>query len=79
MTNKIRNMTLSVTHVDYIRFFLFFCIIHCLTLIVPRAWEIGFMQPCIKCQGKSATHFVYFRSRKTLPYTHLEATSYIPQ
>ena len=50
-----------------------------LTLIVPRAWEIGYTQPCIKCQGKSATHFVYFWSRKTLPYTHLEATSYIPQ
>ena len=32
-----------------------------------------------KCRGKSATHFAYFRSRKTLPYTHLEATSYIPQ
>ena len=31
-----------------------------LTLIVQRAWEIGYMQPCIKCQGKSATHFVYF-------------------
>ena len=50
-----------------------------LTLIVPRAWEIGYKQPCIKCQGKLATHFVYFRSRRTLPYTHLEATSYIPQ
>ena len=49
------------------------------TLIVPRAWEIGYTQPCIKCQGKSATHFVYFWSRKTLLYTHLEATSYIPQ
>ena len=51
----------------------------CLTLIVPRAWEIGYTQPCIKCRVKSATHFVYFWSRKTLPYTHLEATSYIPQ
>ena len=50
-----------------------------LTLIVPRAWEIGYTQPCIKCQGKSTTHFVYFWSRKTLPYTHLEATPYIPQ
>ena len=52
-----------------------------LTLIVPMAWDIGYTQPCIKCQGKSATHFVYFWSRKTLPYrpTHLEATSYIPQ
>ena len=50
-----------------------------LTLIVPRAWEIGYTQPCIKCQGKSATHFVYFWFRKTVPYTHLEATSYIPQ
>ena len=50
-----------------------------LTLIVPRAWEIGYTQPCINCQGKSATHFVYSWSRKTLPYTHLEATSYIPQ
>ena len=50
-----------------------------LTLIVPRAWEIAYTQPCIKCQGKSATNFVYFRSRKTLPYTHLESTSYIPQ
>ena len=29
--------------------------------------------------GKSAFHFVYFWSCKTLPYTHLEATSYIPQ
>ena len=45
----------------------------------PRAWEIGYKQPCIKCQGKPTTHFVYFWSRKTLPYTHLEATSYIPQ
>ena len=53
---------------------------HCsLTLIVPRAWEIGYMQPCIKCQAKSPTHFVHFWSLKTLPYTHLEATSYIPQ
>ena len=50
-----------------------------LTLIVPRASEIGYTQPCIKCRGISATHFVYFWSRKTLPYTHLEATSYIPQ
>ena len=50
-----------------------------LTLIVPRAWEIGYMQPCIKCQGKSTTHFVYFCSRKTLQYTHLETTPYIPQ
>ena len=50
-----------------------------LTLIVPRAWEIGFTQPCIKFRGKSATHFVYFWSRKNLPYTNLEATSYIPQ
>ena len=37
------------------------------------------MQPCINCQGKSATHFIYFWSCKTLPYTHLEVTSYIPQ
>ena len=37
------------------------------------------MQHCIKCQGKSTSHFVYFWSRKTLPYSHLEATSYIPQ
>ena len=50
-----------------------------LTLIVPRAWEIGYTQPCIKCLGKSTTHFVYFLSRKALPYTHVEATSYIPQ
>ena len=50
-----------------------------LTLIVPRVWEIGYTQPCIKCRGKSATHFVYFWSRKTHHYTHLEATSYIPQ
>ena len=46
---------------------------------MPRAWEIGYMQPCINCQGKSATHFVYFWNLKTLPYTHLEATSYIPE
>ena len=46
---------------------------------MPRAWEIGYTQPCIKCREKSVTHFVYFWSRKTLPYTHLEATSYIPQ
>ena len=32
-----------------------------------------------KVPGKSATHFVYFWSCKNLPYTHLEATSYIPQ
>ena len=32
-----------------------------------------------KMPGKSATYFVYFWIRKTLPYTHLEATSYIPQ
>ena len=50
-----------------------------LTLIVPRAWEISYMKPCVKCREKSATHFVYFWSLKTLPYTHLEATSYIPQ
>ena len=50
-----------------------------ITLIVPRAWEIGYMQPCIICRGMSATHFVYFWSHKTLPYTHLEATSYIAQ
>ena len=50
-----------------------------LILIVPRAWDIGFTHPCIKCRMKSATHFLYFWSRKTLPYTHLEATSYIPQ
>ena len=50
-----------------------------LTLIVPRAWEIGYTQRCIKCQGKTTTHFVYFWGRKTLPYTHPEATSYIPQ
>ena len=31
-----------------------------------------------KMPGESATHFVYFWSLKTLPYTHLEATSYIP-
>ena len=42
-------------------------------------WEIGYTQACINCWGKSNTHFVYFLSRKTLPYTHLEATSYIPQ
>ena len=29
-------------------------------LIVPRAFEISHTQPCIKCRGKSATHFVYF-------------------
>ena len=52
---------------------------HSLTLIVPRAWDIGFKHPFINCQGKSATHFVYFWTRKTLPYTHLETTSYIPQ
>ena len=50
-----------------------------LTPIVQRAWEIGYTQPCIKCWGKTPTHFVYFWSKKTLPYTHLEATSYIPQ
>ena len=38
-----------------------------LTLIESRAWEIGYTQPCINCRGKSATHFVYFWSRKTLP------------
>ena len=38
-----------------------------LTLIVLRAGEIGYTQPCIKSRGKSATHFVYFWSRKTLP------------
>ena len=32
-----------------------------------------------KMPGNSATHFVYFWSRKTLPYTHVKATSYIPQ
>ena len=46
---------------------------------MPRTSEIGYTQPCINCRGKSATHFAYFWSRKTLPYTHLEATSYIPQ
>ena len=46
---------------------------------MPRAWEIGYTQPCINYRGKSATHFVYFWSSKTHPYTHQEATSYIPQ
>ena len=50
-----------------------------LTLVVPRAGEIGYTQPCIIAGGKLATHFVYFWSRRTLPYTHLEAISYIPQ
>ena len=50
-----------------------------LTLIIPRGWEIGSKQPCIKCQKNSATQFVCFWSRKTLPYTHLEQPSYIPQ
>ena len=49
----------------------FFCFsyvtaIH-LTLIVPRGWQIGSKQPRIKCQKNSATHFVYFWSRKTPP------------
>ena len=38
-----------------------------LTLIVPRGWEIGSKQPCIKCQKNSAAHFVYFWSCKTPP------------
>ena len=46
---------------------------------MPRGWEIGSKQPCIKWQKNSAIHFVYFWSRKTLTCTHLEATSYIPQ
>ena len=46
---------------------------------MPRAWDIGYTQPCIKCQEKSATHVVYFWSCKTLPYTQLETFSYIPQ
>ena len=54
-------------------------ILSLLSLIVPRAWKNGYTLPCTKCQGKSATHFVYFWSRKILPYTHLEATPYIPQ
>ena len=32
-----------------------------------------------KLPGKSTNHFVYFWSRKTLSYAHLEATSHIPQ
>ena len=48
-------------------------------LIVPRGWEIGCKQSCIKCQKNSATHFVYFWSHKTLHNTDLEATSCIPQ
>ena len=47
----------------------------CLTLTMPSTCDIGYMQPFINCQGKSATHFVYFWSRKTLPYTHVETTS----
>ena len=31
-----------------------------LILIVPKAWEISYTQPCINCWGKSAIHFVYF-------------------
>ena len=31
------------------------------------SWEIGYRQPCIKCQGKSATHFVYFEVVKLSP------------
>ena len=38
-----------------------------LTLMMPRAWDIGYTQPFINCRGKSATDFVYFWSRKTLP------------
>ena len=30
-----------------------------LTLLMPRAWDICYMQPFINCQGKSATHLVY--------------------
>ena len=47
-----------------------------LILIVPRVWEIGSKQPCIKCQKNSATHFVYFEVVKLPPITHLEATSF---
>ena len=32
-----------------------------------------------KMPGEVEYSFFYFRSRKTLHYTHLEATSYIPQ
>ena len=38
-----------------------------LTFMMPRAWDISYMQPFINCQGKSATHFLYFWSHKTLP------------
>ena len=31
-----------------------------LTLMMPSACDIGYRQPFINCQGKSATHFVYF-------------------
>ena len=31
-----------------------------LTLMMPSAWDIGYKQPFINCQGKSTTHFVYF-------------------
>ena len=33
---------------------------HHLTLMMPGAWDIGYKQPFINCQWKSATHFVYF-------------------
>ena len=36
-----------------------------LTLIVPRAWEIGYTQPCIKCQGKSTTHCLFLKSKNS--------------
>ena len=47
-----------------------------LTLIVPRGWEIGSKQPCLKCQENSATHFVYFWSRKP-PSLYISGTSSI--
>ena len=46
---------------------------------MPSAWDIGYTQPFINCQGKSATNFFYFWSCKTPPRHIWKPRQYIPQ
>ena len=68
--NKIWYQQCSFIAVDYM--------LH-LTLMMPRAWDIGYMQPFINCQGKSTTHFVYFEVVKLSPRHIWKPLQYIPQ
>ena len=37
-------------------------VFHLLTLIVPRTWEIGYTQPCIKCGGNRQLINLFLKS-----------------